>query len=644
MRTRRSYQSPHGHRPAGPRGAHVTAATTMMLDAALVTAEKGAPVFRVFGVRHRWCLCGRSCESPGKHPMLPGGFKVATTDEGAIRRWWTETPDANIATHTSWCVVLDVDTKLGGDDTLAALEREHGALPDTPHILTGGGGVHIYFAPPAGVHVPNSASKVGAGLDIRGPDGYVLLPPSRHVSGGEYRDDVMYPLFETPLAPMPAWLVALAMAPAQRNGHEPAGAETDWAALLAGAPKGQRHAIALRIAGHLLGKKLLPREVETILLGYAARCVPPFDAGDVRRIVHDLAAKDAARDSSSEQPSTAAAPSVSSPVIVCLGDVAPEPVEWIWQDRLARGKLALTIGEVGTGKTTLTLEMAARMTVGADWPDGGRAPSGDVLLLTSEDGLADTVRPIVDRQGGDSRRVHVLTAVRVEGQECPFTLERDLPALNTAIQQTGAVLAVISPLSAYLGSKDSYKDAEIRGLLTPLAALAEQRRVAILGVMHLTKAQTRRLLLRAQGSVAFVAQARTVLVVGESADTPGRRFLASAKNNLGPAAPALAFRIGNAGLTWEDTPVEGTAEALLATDEPASRAECRERDQAMTFLRGLLADGPVASKQIMADAKANGIAQRTLWRAKTELRVNAERAKGQTGAWYWMLPSPGPGR
>ncbi len=64
----------------------------------------------------------------------------------------------------------------------------------------------------------------------------------------------------------------------------------------------------------------------------------------------------------------------------------------------------------------------------------------------------------------------------------------------------------------------------------------------------------------------------------------------------------------------------------------------------MPFLRGLLADGPVASKQIMADAKANGIAQRTLWRAKTELRVNAERAKGQTGAWYWMLPSPGPGR
>jgi putative DNA primase/helicase len=133
-----------------------------------------------------------------------------------------------------------------------------------------------------------------------------------------------------------------------------------------------------------------------------------------------------------------------------------------------------------------------------------------------------------------------------------------------------------------------------------------------------------------------------VLVVGELADTPGRRLLATAKNNVGPKAPALAFRITDAGLTWEATPVEGAAEALLAADEPASRSEHRERDQAAAFLRDLLADGPVASKQVMADAKANGIAQRTLWRAKTELHILAERSKGQTGPWYWMLPRPEP--
>ena len=114
------------------------------------------------------------------------------------------------------------------------------------------------------------------------------------------------------------------------------------------------------------------------------------------------------------------------------------------------------------------------------------------------------------------------------------------------------------------------------------------------------------------------------------------------KNNLGPEALALAFRISDSGLVWEAAPIEGSAEALLATDEPASRDECRERDQAMAFLRDLLADGPVASNQVMSDAKANGIAPRTLWRAKSELRVDTARAKGQTGAWFWMLPTAEP--
>lgn len=333
-----------------------------------------------------------------------------------------------------------------------------------------------------------------------------------------------------------------------------------------------------------------------------------------------------------------AAPEVDGPVLVCLDDVRAEDVEWTWRDRIARGKLTLAVGEPGSGKTYVTLDGVARTTIGAAWPDGGRAPAGAALLLTSEDGLADTVRPIIDRQGGNAARVHVLQAVRVEGQECPFTLERDLPALEAAIMKTHAVLVVISPLSAYLGKKDSYKDAEIRGLLTPLAALAERLHVAVIGIMHLTKAQTRRLLLRAQGSIAFVAQARTVLVVGELPDSPGRRVLASIKNNLGPEPPPLAFRIGDAGLTWEDAPLTGTADALLAGDAMLSRSDQRERDQASSFLRDMLADGPMASKVLEMDARSNGIATRTLWRAKQDLGVIAERARGQTGAWYWMLP------
>lgn len=329
------------------------------------------------------------------------------------------------------------------------------------------------------------------------------------------------------------------------------------------------------------------------------------------------------------------------PVLVQLSTVAPEAVTWLWPNRFALGKLGEIIGNPGDGKSQITIDIASRITRGRGWPDGGVAPEGAVILLAAEDGIADTIRPRVDQAGGDPERVYILRAVRVEGQECPFNLERDLAALERAIAEHQAALVVIDPLSAYLGERDSYKDSEIRAILTPLAALAESYRVAIIGILHMTKAAQRKLLLRAQGSIAFVAQARTVLAVGEDPEQPGRYLLAGVKNNIGPKAPALAYRLTDAGLAWEAAPVTGTADVLLAEDEVTTRTERREHDTAGSFLRDLLAHGPVASKQIEIDAKANGIAQRTLWRAKATLGIVADRSRtteGNTGPWYWRLP------
>jgi hypothetical protein len=324
------------------------------------------------------------------------------------------------------------------------------------------------------------------------------------------------------------------------------------------------------------------------------------------------------------------------PVLVRLDTVAPEAVSWLWPGRIARGKLTLVIGEPGDGKSTLTLDVGSRVTRGLGWPDGGAAPTGSVGLLAAEDALADTVRPRVDRQGGDPTKIFVLRAVRRDGAEAMFSIERDLPALEAALRETQAILLIIDPLSAYLGARDSHKDTEIRGLLTPLVALAERYDCAIIGVLHLTKSATRKLLLRAQGSIAFVAQARIVLAVGTDPESAGRRLMVPIKNNLGAFAPALAFTITDAGLQWAPGTVEGVAEDLLAGDEPGSRTDRKERDDARRFLQDALADGPVASKELYQDAKANGIAARTLERAKTELGIQAAR-QGR-GPWYWMLP------
>src|SRR5262249_55073954 len=265
---------------------------------------------------------------------------------------------------------------------------------------------------------------------------------------------------------------------------------------------------------------------------------------EVRELVRDLARRDRAKPPRPANTSTLtdtashdAERRTDGPVVVRLADVTPEAVDWLWPRRLARGKLTLVIGEPGGGKTYFVMDCGARVTRGEPWPDGTTPAPGGVIVLTSEDGVADTLRPRLDRQGGDPEHVHILRAVRVDGDEIPFTLERDLPQLARVLtDHPDTALVILDPVSAYLGSRDSYKDAEIRGLLSPLAALAERYRVALLAILHLTKAAQRKLLLRAQGSVAFVAQARIVLAVGEDPDHDGRRLLVPVKNNLGPAA------------------------------------------------------------------------------------------------------------
>jgi predicted ATP-dependent serine protease len=212
--------------------------------------------------------------------------------------------------------------------------------------------------------------------------------------------------------------------------------------------------------------------------------------------------------------------------------------------------LNLLVGDPGLGKSTIGLDIAARISQGAAWPDTGSAPLGDIVVLTAEDGLADTVRPRLDLHGADARRVHVLRAVRdATGIERSVSLATDLGPLEQAIIKTQAVLVVIDPISAYLGAANSYRDSEVRSILAPLHALAERTGAAILGVMHLTKDQQRQALYRGQGSIAFVGAARLVLAVGADPDDESRerRFVMPVKSNVCAPAATLAYRIVSVG-------------------------------------------------------------------------------------------------
>ncbi len=140
----------------------------ILFKAALSYAKRAIPVF--------------PCEPGGKRPLTINGFWDATTDTHRIKAWWARWPAANVGVPTgerSGLLVLDVDLRGGGLESLAALERENGSLPKTARSRTGGGGVHVFFRYPPEKEVRNSAGCLGRGLDVRGEGGYVVVPPSR---------------------------------------------------------------------------------------------------------------------------------------------------------------------------------------------------------------------------------------------------------------------------------------------------------------------------------------------------------------------------------------------------------------------------------------------------------------------------------
>lgn len=175
-------------------------------------AARGWHVFPLHEARGGTCTCylGAACRQPGKHPRTPRGHLNASSDPAQIAEWWRRWPAANIgvACGPSRIVVVDVDPRNDGDASLSRLEAEHGELPDTPRVVTGGGGAHYIYAAP---DVPRvRCGTIAGGVDVKAEGGYIVAAPSDHASGGHYRWDAGSP---DTIAPCPAWVARAAGSP-----------------------------------------------------------------------------------------------------------------------------------------------------------------------------------------------------------------------------------------------------------------------------------------------------------------------------------------------------------------------------------------------------------------------------------------------
>ena len=207
--------------------------------------------------------------------------------------------------------------------------------------------------------------------------------------------------------------------------------------------------------------------------------------------------------------------------------ITPEKIEWLWPGRLARGKHTCIAGEPGTGKSQLSIAIIAIVTTTEGlWPcDEGPSPLiGNVIILSAEDGAADTIVPRLLAAGAHMERVHIVSAVRNPGGkgQRSFNLQSDIELLERKIAEIGDVaLIIIDPVSSYLGKTDSHKNSEVRGVLEPLSNMAERCRVAVLTITHFSKtgaANTTKALHRFIGSIAFTGAPRAAFAVVEDAE------------------------------------------------------------------------------------------------------------------------------
>ena len=321
-----------------------------------------------------------------------------------------------------------------------------------------------------------------------------------------------------------------------------------------------------------------------------------------------------------------------------LSTVRPETVLWLWPGRIPSGKICILDGDPGLGKSTVTLDLAARVTRGLPMPDGtGAGEPAGVVLVSAEDGLADTIVPRLQAAGAD---LELIWAIEQCGEDRhPFTMPDDLAHLERAVRETGARLVVIDPLMAFLNlHTNAHRDQDTRYVLARVHEMASTTGAAVLLVRHLNKAAGGTAIYRGGGSIGIIGAARSGLLVAKDPEDEQRRVLACTKQNLAVMPSSLAFRLvagegRPAQVAWEGSS-NFDANALLAP--PVVGAKRTERDEVKDFLREELAAGPVPAKEVEAAALEAGISKATLRRARLELGVKIKR-DGFQGKSLWSL-------
>ena len=311
--------------------------------------------------------------------------------------------------------------------------------------------------------------------------------------------------------------------------------------------------------------------------------------------------------------------------IINMSEVQSQEIKWLWYPFIAYGKTSIVQGDPGDGKSTLILNIAAKLSRGERLePEMNIDKPVNVIYQTAEDGLADTVKPRLEQAGADCSRISIID----ESEKSLSMLDE---RIEKAIIETGAKLFILDPIQAYLGGgTDMNRANETREMTKNLGNIAERTGCAIVLIGHMNKGSGAKAAYRGMGSIDFFAVARSVMLVGRIEGQPDMRAVVQIKNNLAPFGHPKAFELTQDGFRWLGD-YEITADEVLGGIVPkASKLEIAKQ-----FLRDRSgANVMILSTEIIEQAAQEGISKRTLEAAKKELKIDAKKINSR---WYWDL-------
>jgi len=338
---------------------------------------------------------------------------------------------------------------------------------------------------------------------------------------------------------------------------------------------------------------------------------------------------------------------LNSLVFINASEIKPQPIQWIWKDRIARGKLHLIAGDPGLGKSQLAIYLAATVSRGGNWADGkGKAPCGKVILICSEDDYTNVVVPRLYAAGANLNKILLLDNNIIQ----PFSLAKSehIKQLNEKIDED-TVMIIIDPILSFFGTGkvDTHKSTDVRGVLEPLNRIAAEKNVSIVAITHLNKQSHVNAKNKITGSNSFVAAARIVYLVVPHPEIKDLCVMVPVKTNISRMPSGLVFSIKQTVIQYNSDIIETshiewhpemdvpwTADEILKMQEKINvrnkKIECEE------WLKNELARGPRKAKEILEKGKQYGFSVPTIKRAKKNLPIKTKKLEYQ-GEYYWEL-------